>query len=186
MQSYFEVITPASSEPVTATDAKTFMRIDTDAEDALIDSIISGAREAAEKLMNRVFSPQVLRVSFPFSEESSFNEILRSPVNAIDSVEIWNGSAFEAFTDYFLQPTNGFPKICYTSVPPNFTDVPFNIRIQFQAGYTTIPNDLVLALKQHVAFLYENRGDTPSIGKLSIPKEAEFVYRKYRVVAIYA
>jgi uncharacterized phiE125 gp8 family phage protein len=185
MRDYYEVITPAASEPLTLAEVKLFLRVDTTADDALIGSQITAARLSAEKLTNRLLQTQTLRVSYEFAHLNLCNMISRSPVNTIDSVEVWDGTSFIAFTDYFLRQNNSFPSLQYKSSPPSFTDIPFNIQVQFQAGYSTLPADLKIALKQHIAFLYENRGDTPSIGKLSVPPQSEYIYRKYRVIANY-
>ena len=51
---YTQIVAP-TSEPLTLEDAKTFMRILEDDDDALITSMIVGAREFAENYTNRQF-----------------------------------------------------------------------------------------------------------------------------------
>jgi uncharacterized phiE125 gp8 family phage protein len=148
--------------------------------------MITAARIAAERITNRLLQTQTLKVSFPYLNADGINRIRRSPLSAIDSFETWDGAAFAAFTGYYLKQTNGFPEIHYTTLPDVHSDVPFLIQIQFQAGYSTLPEDLELALMQHVAYLYENRGDTQSIGGLYMPREAKAIYRRYRILANYA
>lgn len=186
MQSYYEIITPAAGEPLSVASARSFLRVETTADDALIGTMISAARDIAEKLTGRLFAAQTLRVSFPcFEFEGAFNRIQKAPLVSLDTVETWDGTAYVAFAEYFLKPTNGFPEIHYTSTPTAFTNYPFIIRAQFQAGYSTLPPDLTLALLQHVAFFYENRGDVQAVGGLKMPKESELVYRKYRILSTY-
>ncbi len=48
-----QLITPAAAEPVSLAEAKLHLRVDFDEDDALIQALISAARQAAETLTQR-------------------------------------------------------------------------------------------------------------------------------------
>ena len=58
------VKTAAASEPVTLTEAKTQLRVDSSAEDTYITTLISIARDRVEKYCNRYFTIQVVDIVY--------------------------------------------------------------------------------------------------------------------------
>ena len=58
-----KVITAPSAEPVTAAEAKLWARVDTSADDALIGSLITTARQYLEDTWDRAFIKQQLQMS---------------------------------------------------------------------------------------------------------------------------
>src|SRR3989442_14053609 len=62
------VVTPPGTEPVTRDEAKLHLRVTGTDDDAYIDGLITAAREYLEKIENRAFITQTLRMqldSFP-------------------------------------------------------------------------------------------------------------------------
>lgn len=187
MLGYYEVLTEGD-EPLSVADAKTFMRVETDADDDLIDVLISAARVSAENFTNRSFLARTWRVSFPGSLCGQ-NEIKRSPVTSVSSVEEWNETSedWDTVEDTVVRLTNGFATVRYPYAIAEPEDAPYGVRISFAGGYTseTLPKALLQALKMHVAFLYENRGDVEAVGGVKIPAAAELIYRQHRIIATY-
>ncbi len=58
-------LTPPESEPVTLEQAKGFVRVDTDADDALLSLLITAARQEAEAITGRVLGESTWAVSLP-------------------------------------------------------------------------------------------------------------------------
>lgn len=56
------LVTAPASEPVSRSDVKTYMRVDTTADDDLIDALIVTARQDAEKYTGRAFISQTWRM----------------------------------------------------------------------------------------------------------------------------
>ena len=65
-------------------------------------------------------------------------------------------------------------------------NVPYPLKITFTAGYgaaADVPSDIKTALKAHIAFMYENRGDAIAEGDLSMPLETKAIYKgKYQII----
>lgn len=57
----YEILTPPSTEPVTLTDMKTYLRVDYNDEDALIQQFISDARRYAEEVTHKALASQAIR-----------------------------------------------------------------------------------------------------------------------------
>ena len=51
----YQVITPASTYPVSLTEAKSHLKVDTTADDTYITSIIKAATQLSEEYTNRFF-----------------------------------------------------------------------------------------------------------------------------------
>ncbi len=187
---FYVADTPPDGLIVSLVDMKGFLKVDTTADDALITAMIKGATISAQKYMNRILEDQPFTVQYPCSEAGAFNEIERAPLNSITSVKFWDSDtdAYVATTDFILRPSHSYGRLFYDDgfVEP-VTDNAFAIEIVFQAGYATgsVPTPILEGVKQHVAFLYENRGDVQSIGDQDIPTAAKLFYRQYRILTVF-
>ena len=56
----YQVITPASTYPVSLTEAKSHLKVDTTADDTYITSIIKAATQLSEEYTNRFFIDTVI------------------------------------------------------------------------------------------------------------------------------
>lgn len=183
MGQYYEVVTPASTEVLSLADAKAFLRVESTADDDLIEALIAAAIDSAELYTGRVFAPTTFLVSD--SGACGAVRILRSPVTAINSVESWNGTAFVSLTGTLFYPSQFFPSISLPDpIYPSDTS-PFGVRAEFDAGYTVLPSALLQGLKMHVNYMYENRGDVEAEGKVALPSAVKMLYRQYRIIATY-
>lgn len=125
-----------------------------------------------------------------FLREAGSNfELPFSPINSITSVT-YDGSA-QIFTFY------GNDVELSTSV----SDIRKPLTIIADVGYTTVPNDLKLAVYQHIESLYfrainssdniekvvNTAGSTTFFREDAIPKACKFIYDKYsnRLIAFY-
>ena len=71
-------LTPPESEPVTLEQAKGFVRVDTDADDALLSLLITAARQEAEAITGRALGESTEQYGFvPSGVE------LREPIRAV-------------------------------------------------------------------------------------------------------
>ena len=142
------IITDFVAEPVSTTEAKLWMRInDFTSDDTLITELVKSTRKHLEKFTGLSFGTKtieaVMNVDLP-----SF-ELPYSPVQSVTSVEKWSGTEWETLVlgeDYFVIEDN---IEVYSQG---------KYRVNYQAGYTELPEDLKTDIKVLVAWQYENRG----------------------------
>jgi type II secretory pathway pseudopilin PulG len=83
----YQVITPASTYPVSLTEAKSHLKVDTTADDTYIESIIKAATQLSEEYTNRFFIDTVIE-----QYASSFAELetlFKSKVSAVSYVKYY-------------------------------------------------------------------------------------------------
>lgn len=179
---YYEVITPAVAEPLTLADAKSFLRVEHAADNDLITSLISAVRKMAENITNKTLYTQTIKASFPHSESAGHIYLHKSPITAINSVKLYDAAtdSFIVTTDYVYTPGESRAKIDFKEYIESNENKAFVIEIEFVVG--NITEDMAQALKHHVNFLYENRGDVASIGSLKVPNESMFIYKLNRII----
>jgi uncharacterized phiE125 gp8 family phage protein len=89
-------------------------------------------------------------------------------------------------TDWKLKDTPTFPRILFLESVDADNNTPYPLQVIFIAGYgaaSAVPEDIKTAIKMHVAFLYENRGDTDTEGKIRMPRAVDSIYRTgYRII----
>ena len=168
-----------ASEPITLTDAKNYLRIDHDADDDLIASLISSVRQEAEEYTARSFISHGRRLIY---EECAPEEIIlpMGPVLAITSVSTYNivGDTTTVIdgADYYLAP--GFDRLCFGGAL--YAD---RITVDYTAGYganaSDVPHTLKLGLKIALAARYYDRE-----GKAPLPDGAKKAYAIFKPVRI--
>ena len=139
----------STCEPVTLAEAKSYARVTTNAEDALIEIMISSAREAIEVATGLSLVQKEIVVFF--NNINGKFELPFGPVN-INTFQLYdmgqNGMEISP-SDYDLfgglHPKLEFPR--YT-----------NLKAIYIAGQDCIAKDLKLAILDQISYDYENRG----------------------------
>lgn len=134
------------TEPVTLAEAKLYCRVTTSVDDNQISLMIKQAREAIEVGTGLSLIPKTAVVWFT-NFNGSFN-LPYGPVNSFTSLIDENGDTIVA-ADYTLVGGK-FPML----TRPLWR----NLKATYTVGYTTIPNDLKIAILDQVSYDYENRG----------------------------
>lgn len=136
-------------EPVTVAEAKSYCRVTTDAENDLFAILIKSAREAVEVATGLSLIPK--DVTTYFNNISGNFDIPFGPID-ISTFELFDMEQDDLeITGTDLQLIGDeFPKLVY----PRYA----NLKATYEAGYTTIPTDLKLAILDQVSYDYENRG----------------------------
>lgn len=191
---FYTVTTPPSDTPISLTEAKAHCKIEVSDDDSLITSLIGAVTSMGELYTNRCFVQRTIECDFSGFDYSRleaypFVAIRRSPLITISSLQVIVDGSLEAFTDYAVKKMPSFSRLIFkngTSGVSVDADVPLPWKVTFTAGYgasSSVPYDIKQALLAHVAFLYENRGDAVSDGKLRMPLETKAVYDgKYRII----
>ena len=183
----FSLLAPPSVEPVLLAEAKQQARIDTTADDALVSSLIVGARQWAEKYTGRGFITQTWQMALDLLPGASgkwwdgvkqgpitgldnvnFISLPRAPLQSVTSVQYYDNTdagTIWASSNYFVDTVREPGRIALRSgsvwpVPSRPTN---GIVIQYVVGYgndgTTVPEPIKIAIRQLVAHWYEHRGD---------------------------
>lgn len=132
-----EIISPPDAEPITLAEAKTHLRVDGAAEDALIGDLIIDARQHVENETCVLLLPQTIKVT----AEAWGREICipRSPIASIDSITYTdtNGAtATLASSGYIARKRSGLTYL----------------RPAVQVGWPTLGNDPVIEITCNAGF----------------------------------
>lgn len=149
------LVQPAA-EPVSLADVKLFLRIEHDAEDSLLSTLLQAAREAAESFLSVSFLEQTWQYTIEHHQDSWLN-LPMSPVLAVaeiamrDDASAWvvqSSSAYALIGDRIKLS----PELTFQSA----------LRVHYTAGMASdaanIPATIKHALLEHVTKLYETRG----------------------------
>lgn len=165
-------------------------------EDDYLTMIISAVFDYAQKYTRRTF----LTTTYETYRDNfhTFEFVLRkSPLQSVNSITYYTQSVLTTLptTDYYNTLENDYSKILqYIDGPlwPKEIDKKQqNIIINFTVGYgddyTSIPSDLTLAMLNHIANFYQNRGDCGGEGGAMgcggcITPNAKLVYDLYKIV----
>lgn len=142
-------------EPVSLEEVKLFLRVEHDAEDALLTTLIAAAREGAERLLNLSCIQQRWQwetvpfcgaISLPFGPVHSVVDVALREQEASD----WTACDSE---NYHLRGNS----IIFTDAPASGVQA----RVTYEAGFgevaADVPATLRHALLRHIGALYETR-----------------------------
>jgi len=197
------LIIPPVNEPVTLDDIKVYARIDSSDEDALIATLISSAREAAEKHMRRALMTQTWRLTVDLPCDGWGNalpagtynlpisvlsgdlpdefDLPYAPLQSITSVTTFNtanASAVYAASNYFADTSNSRLVLNNTAVWPSSLRTKATVQILYVCGYGTsanVPALIKTAIKMHVQKMYDDRLIC------EIPSMSMAIYNQYKV-----
>lgn len=140
-------------EPVSLTDAKNWMRIDYTSDDTLIQSLINASRIHIEKLTGVAFVNKLLKsyIQTTGYEPSVWMvDLPYGPVICIDSVKIKTGiNTWETLTKNEDYEVIAGKLWLYTQG---------NYEVQYQSGFSSVPEDIATDILTLTTWQYENRG----------------------------
>lgn len=198
IKNYTYTVTSAPSSPLMDLSLiKEHLRLDPSdtSQDSYLTLLGDSAFRYAEHFTKRVF----LTTTFETFRDSFHWDcfvLRRSPLQSVDKIEYLDSGSFtELNTDrYYNTSETDYSKILRvpgkTWPTINFwylEDKLQSIKITFKAGYgdnfTDIPEELRVAMLQHVAALYELRGDCGLSGtnEQALPMQARMLYGSYRI-----
>jgi gp6-like head-tail connector protein len=200
------LVTPPTSLVVSVADQKAHLRIDTGAEDSLIQSLIEAATSACEHETKRQFLTATWkRVLDCFPGDESIRSPYRGgwhpgycgaivlqhpPLLGITNIEYVDptgatlelaSSVYQVVTDAYLGYVVPKPDQSW----PATRDVPNSVTVTYTCGYspTLLPKQAVEAVKLLVGHWYENREATGS-GVSELPMAVKWLLRQIAVEEI--
>lgn len=153
----YTVLTNITEEPVSLEDFKVYLRTilgDTSEDDAVIEPVISAAREYCEGITGRAIAQQEVQLVLDSLEH--FITLPKPPIVSVTSITYKdeNGDVHE-IEDFITDTIKG---IVYIPNLPNEKLYPFSpVTVQYNAGYTDVPKMLRQAILLVGAHWYENR-----------------------------
>lgn len=183
---------PPPTEPISLTEAKTFLRIDTTEEDTLIQSLILAARVHTEHLINRKLITQTWSLFLNNWPKANELQLPLNPVQSVNEIKTYDGSgiptiwASENYTvDTLFEPA----RIIKNTNWPTPAQSTNGIEISITAGYgnsaTDAPEPVRQAIRHLITHWYENR-EPVSLGEntLTIPDTVQSLLTPYKTVRL--
>lgn len=143
-------------EPITLTEVKAHLRLDTDVEDDLLNGLITAAANLVEEYLGKTLIKKVWRLQDTGVEVNDMHEIVLShgPLLKVISVQrilpndVYMNTRF-AVKNYFAKPIVVFKS-------------QFPVSVIYEAGYGYYPKDVPAPIRQAlltlVAHFYDSRG----------------------------
>jgi uncharacterized phiE125 gp8 family phage protein len=161
------IITAPAAEPVSTADLKTHMRVTGSTDDAYIDAAAKAARTYLERILNRAFILTALELAFDRFPDARYIELLRAPLSSVTSVKYTPDGGTEttfAASKYIVDTDSEPGRVVLTlsdDWPGDDLIAVNGLRVRYVSGYGTagssVPDDLIHALKFLAAFFFENR-----------------------------
>ena len=173
---YFSRSTPPAEEPITASEAKAFLRITGSAEDTLVSRLITTAREAAESYLQRSLVTQTWKLSY---DDYAPSRILlpRGPVQSITNVKLIARDGTEIAVDPDAYYLNAGKELLVLEAPL----IGHMIEVTYITGYgaaSAVPSAIRQGMFSHIAEMYEKRAEA-----LPRSRNAQALYQPYRIVS---
>lgn len=185
--SVFYELQSYGASPLILADAKAFMKITSTTDNDLITSMIDSVTVYGEKYTGREFRANTWRLLL--DDFSDRIEICRNPIATITHIKyLVSGSQVTIATSvYYLKKMIQAGLILLNddqSWPTDLDEIEQGIEIEFVTeAYDQAPDQILDALKRHLAHLYINRGDcdTKSAGAAS---GAHAIYDQFSIARV--
>tara|TARA_R100001440_G_scaffold7442_2_gene14611 strand:+ start:9828 stop:10484 length:657 start_codon:yes stop_codon:yes gene_type:complete len=198
------VHTAPATEPLSLSETKSYLRVDTSGDDTLITSLIVTARRLAEEHMQRAIITQTLQLFIDTLEDyedplwegmrtgpylnyyKNYIDLPMPTVTSVSHIKTYddsdNATTFAA-NKYYLDNAKQPARIVLRTGEtfPTALRVANAIEVQYVTGYadaSSVPEPIKFALFQIVAYLYEHRGDMYE-GKSALPNTAKKLLEPY-------
>lgn len=174
--SRLQLVSGPASEPLTLDEAKAFLRIDHDADDATITRAITAARQAAEEHLRTILLPQTYTYT-----TSALGCLVQLPVgpaqmvNLVQSIDSAGAATTVASSQYRLT-IDGFG-LLFSNLPSGRLAITYSASSAVHAG--EVPALVKQGMLHHMAAMLEQRQ-----GLVPLPVQALSCYQPYRRVRV--
>lgn len=183
----YDIVTPAASEPITLAEAKNFLRVDTNDDDAIITALITAAREMCEQYTRRILVTTTIDEYFdifPNYRNATDKDIIylsRGPVASVTNVKYVDeiGSLQTVSSSAYVVDTISEPARIASTAGWFATNGIINqvvVRYVVGTGVSSIPKPLIQGMLLVIADLYDNRHD----GVKRLPTASEYLFNPFR------
>ncbi|MGA0561205.1 head-tail connector protein [Ancylobacter sp. VNQ12] len=184
------LLTGPAAEPLTLAEAKAYLRVDHDAEDALIGAMITAARATVEALTRRVLIDQgwrILRDAWPVS---GLIPLPVNPLRAVTSAHVLDAVGAEIAVPLAALTADvarlpGLIRVDRAGVPAPgraLAGIAIDVTAGHGAGADHVPSPLIEAVRVVLAHFYEHR-DVPGAGA-AFPARLDALVAPFRVTRL--
>ena len=142
-------------EPLSLSEVKTFLRIDHNNEDKLLNDIVKAALIVAEEQTGRSMITQSWRISYDDCPPQAL-DLTHGPIQSITSVKVIAEDGSETTIDSSHYHVNSVQDLIFNTVPSGH-----QVQIDYVGGFgdaaSDVPRDITQAMLMHIAHLYEHR-----------------------------
>jgi len=202
-----QTITAPAQEPITLSEAKAHLRVDTGAEDSLIETLIRVARQHVEEVTSRALITQTLAysvddflgslyINHPWEEYLGYKDnsliLPRPPLQSVDNIEYVDTQGAMQTLDasiYRVDAVSEAARITEAEAEtwPTTDSVTNAVTITYVAGYGDNPADVPAPLRHAMLMMighfYENREEAV-VGTTArqLPMAVNALIAPYRVM----
>jgi uncharacterized phiE125 gp8 family phage protein len=185
------LLTPPAAEPLTLSEAKLYLRIDTDAEDDFVGALIAAARTHVEARTRRALVAQTWRFVFDDWPPDGRIALRLAPLQSVVTARVYDAAGAAHALDSGTFVVDAAASVL--AWPPWAVPAPgreaAGIEIDVVAGYGDAGGDVPETLRQAVRLLiahwYENRAlVAPGQQVAALPATVEALLAPYRVVSL--
>lgn len=184
----YQVITAASTFPVSLTEAKSHLKVDTSADDTYITSIIKAATQLSEEYTNRFFIDTVIEQTC--SSFADLQTLFKSKVSAVASVKYYDSdnssqTLDSAIYDVQLNYEPSQIQLADGKSFPSITKRNDAVVAKYTVGYGTasdVPEIIKQAILLTIANFYQNRNSVV-VGRIAteLPMNVKWLLDTYKV-----
>ena len=185
----YQVITPASTYPVSLSEAKSHLKVDTTADDTYITSIIKAATQLSEEYTNRFFIDTVIDQTC--SDFAQLQTLFKSKVSAVAHVKYYDSdnslqTLSATIYDTQLQYEPSQIQLADDKSFPEITKRNDAVVARYTVGYGSAASDVPEIIKQAILLtignFYQNRNSVV-IGRIAteLPMNVKWLLDTYKV-----
>tara|TARA_R100001086_G_scaffold203202_1_gene119284 strand:- start:165 stop:743 length:579 start_codon:yes stop_codon:yes gene_type:complete len=185
----YKVVTPATTNPITLTEAKTHLKVDTTADDTFITNLIKSATSSAQEYTNRFFITTTIQQYGDKWEDIS--NLFKSPVLSVSHIKYVDpdGTLQTLSTNvYFVDEVNKPARIglkpnqSFPTIIDRLNAVYVEYRVGTAAGPDEVDEGIRQALLLTIGNWYQNRQAVVT-GTIAteLPMNAKFLLDQYKI-----
>jgi uncharacterized phiE125 gp8 family phage protein len=184
-----KVVTPSAIPLFTTAEAKDFLKVDTTADDTLIDNLIIAATESCQIYTNQYFIKTIVE---QYSDTwANIYTLYKSPVLSITHIKYYDSDDTEqtlASSNYILDDVSKPARIglAVDGTLPDLADRINAVHVQYTVGYGITSDEVPDGIKQAVLLTlgnwYENR-QTVITGRTAteLPLSSQYLLDQYKI-----